>query len=121
MIEAPARRVAIVDDDDAVRESLRFFLEVMGYEAATFDSAAEFLKADIDNMACLILDHHMPGMTGLQLVEKLRADGSAIHILLITGSLSAAIVARAAELDIKVLDKPPGEDDLLGFINAARG
>ena len=60
----------------------------------------------------------MPEMTGLELAERLRADGSGISVLLITGSPSPAIAARAAELGVtRVLDKPPTEEDLLDFID----
>jgi FixJ family two-component response regulator len=120
MTEIGQRKVAIVDDDAAVRDSLQFLLEIIGHPVATFASADEFLKADQLHLACLILDHHMPEMTGLELAERLRADGSCIAILLITGSPSPAIAARAAELGIRVLEKPPTEGDLLEFINATR-
>ena len=121
MAEAEQRKVAIVDDDVAVRDSLRFLLEVIGYAAETFASAAEFLKANVHRFACLILDHHMPNMTGLELVERLRDNGSVIPILLLTNSPSPAIVARAAELDIyRVLEKPPSDNDLKDFIDANR-
>ena len=120
IVKADHRTVAIVDDDAAVRDSLRFLLEVIGHPVQTFASAAEFLKAEEHHLACLILDHHMPEMTGLELAERLRADGSDIPILLITGSPSSAIVARAAELGInRVLEKPPNDEDLLDFIEAA--
>jgi CheY-like chemotaxis protein len=63
----------------------------------------------------------MPEMSGMELAERLRADGSGIPILLITGSASPAIVARAAELGVtRVLEKPPSEEDLLDFISATR-
>jgi two-component system, LuxR family, response regulator FixJ len=62
----------------------------------------------------------MPNLTGLELARKLRADGAAIPILLITGSPSPLMTASAAELGIKILDKPPGEEALIGFINSAR-
>jgi two-component system response regulator FixJ len=115
------RKVAVVDDDVSVRDSLRFLLEVIGHPVETFASAAEFLKADLRLIVCLILDHHMPEMTGLELAGRLRADGSGIPILLITGAPSPAITVRAAELGInRVLEKPPTEEDLLDFINAAR-
>jgi two-component system, LuxR family, response regulator FixJ len=121
MTEIESRTVAIVDDDDAVRDSLRFLLEVMGYRVATFASAAEFLNADPQHLACLILDHHMPEMTGLEMAERLRADRADIPTLLVTGSPSPAIVARAFELGIdRVLEKPPSDEDLLDFINATR-
>lgn len=117
MTEANQRQVAIIDDDDAVRNSLRFLLEVVGYAVSVFASAAEFLKAEPTNLACLILDHHMPNMTGLELAGRLRADGVGIPILLITGSPSPDMVARAAELGIdRVLEKPPDEQELLDFI-----
>ena len=118
--EAMQRKIGVVDDDSAVRDSLRLLLEVMGYLVETFESAIEFLKTDIQSLRCLILDHHMPQMTGLELAERLRADGAAIPILLITGSPSPAIFARAAEIDIRVLEKPPGDDDLFDFIDASR-
>jgi two-component system response regulator FixJ len=113
------RNVAIVDDDAAVRDSLRFLLEVIGHPVETFASAAEFLKAEMHRLACLILDHHMPEMTGLELAERLRADGSDLPILLITGSPSPVIAARAAEIGInRVLEKPLSDEDLLDFIKA---
>ena len=100
--------------------SLQFLLDVMGYAVATFPSAHAFLQAERQQFACLILDHHMPQITGLELCEKLRADRADIPILLITGSLSAEVVRGAAELGIRVLEKPPGEDALLDFIDGAQ-
>jgi two-component system response regulator FixJ len=119
MTEAKRRTVAIVDDDHAVLDSLRFLLEVVGYTVEIFASGAEFLQANVNHFACLILDHHMPNMTGLELAERLRADGAGIPILLITGSPSPTITGKAAEVGIQVLDKPPSEDALIDFINAA--
>jgi FixJ family two-component response regulator len=113
-------RVAIVDDDQAVRDSLRFLLEIIGHPVETFASAAEFLNADKQHLVCLILDHHMPEVTGLELAERLRADGFGMPIVLITGSPSPAIAARAAELGIRVLAKPVTDEDLMDFISAAR-
>ena len=120
-LEVGQPTVAIVDDDAAVRDSLRFLLEVIGHPTETFASAAEFLKAEMQRLTCLILDHHMPGMTGLELAERLRDNGAGIPILLVTGSPSPSIVARAAELGIvKVLEKPATEEDLLDFVSATR-
>jgi CheY-like chemotaxis protein len=63
----------------------------------------------------------MPEMTGLEMAASLRADGAEIPTLLVTGSPSPAIVARAFELGIDtVLEKPPSDEDLLDFINATR-
>ena len=120
MTEAEHRTVAVVDDDQAVRNSLRFLLEVIGYTVQIFASAAEFLQANVRHFGCLILDHHMPNMTGLELAERLRAYGALIPILLITGSPSPTIIARAAGLGIKVIDKPPSDEALIDFINGTR-
>jgi two-component system response regulator FixJ len=113
-------KIAIVDDDGAVGDSLRFLLETVGHTAQAFASAAHFLGADLGQIDCLILDYHMPQMTGLELAAKIRADGSRVPILLITGSPSPAIVARAVQLGIRVLEKPTNEDDVLAFIEASR-
>ena len=63
----------------------------------------------------------MPNMTGLELAGRLRADGALIPILLITGSPSPTITARAARLGIKLIDKPPSDEALIDFINGTRG
>ncbi len=119
MVVNHANPVAVVDDDPAVLDSLKFLLETVGYSVVTYASAAAFLAGGAARPACLILDHHMPQMTGLQLAAKLRGAGTEIPVLLITGSPSPAIIARAAQLGIeKVLEKPPGDDDLLDFVNA---
>lgn len=117
MSEAKRQTIAVVDDDDAVRDSLRFFLETLDHPVVTFGSGDEFLAHDGSGLACLILDHHMPEMTGLQLAEELRGIGSRLPILLVTGMPSPSIVIRAAELGVeRVLEKPPDEDDILEFI-----
>ena len=120
MAEAKPDTIAVVDDDRAVRDSLRFLLETVGHKVETFVGATDFLRAEFRRVACLLLDHHMPGMTGLEPAEHLNAAGVTIPILLITGAPSPAIVARAAKLGItRVLEKPPDEDDILTFIDAA--
>jgi two-component system response regulator FixJ len=111
--------VAIVDDDPAVLDSLKFLLEVVGYRVAIYGSASAFLGDGASSPACLIIDQHMPGMTGLELAQRLRDDGAGLPILLITGLPSPAIVARAAQLGIvNVLEKPPEESDLLAFVSS---
>jgi FixJ family two-component response regulator len=77
--------VYVVDDDEAVRDSLQFLLEP-GYRVKTFDSAEAFLRGyDPKAIACLILDVRMPGMSGLQLQEELLARGSHLPVVFITG------------------------------------
>jgi FixJ family two-component response regulator len=117
-MQADVGAVALVDDDAAVRDSMRFLLEIAGHSLQDYASAAEFLAGcEIAKLRGLILDHHMPSMTGLELAAQLREQGYRFPILLITGSPSPAIVARAAELGIeRVLEKPPSEEELLGFV-----
>jgi two-component system response regulator FixJ len=111
--------VAVVDDDPAVLDSLKFLIQIAGYNVAIYPSGPAFFEDRVSQPACIILDHHMPHMTGLELAARLRAEDRHIPILLITGAASAAIIARAAELGVeKVLDKPPSEADLLSFIEA---
>jgi FixJ family two-component response regulator len=77
------------------------------------------LKSEIKILACLILDHHMPHMTGLELAARLRGDGSRIPILLITAAPSPAMCARADELGIRILEKPLDEEGLLDFVQTS--
>lgn len=111
--------IAVIDDDEAVLESFRFMLEAAGYEVLAYPSALAFLESGPRRPRCLILDQHMPRMSGLELAARLRAKGLGIPIMLITAALSPAIAARAARLGIeRVLEKPPGEEELIGFIAA---
>jgi FixJ family two-component response regulator len=111
--------VAVVDDDLAVLDSLKFLLEVAGYRVDAYSSAARFLEDWTLQPACLILDQHMPHMTGLELAGELRAQGITVPILLISAAVSPAIIMRAAQIGIeKVLEKPPLEDELLSFVSA---
>lgn len=119
MSEASKPRIAVVDDDQGILDSLRFLLEVHDHPVQTFGSAAEFLEAKASEFAGLILDQHMPNMTGLELVERLCVRGIAIPVMLVTGSPSPVIVARAKELGIdRVFEKPPMEEDILDFISS---
>jgi FixJ family two-component response regulator len=122
MHNGPHRLVAVVDDDDAVRDSLRFLLEIAGFSVATYGSAAQFLReAPIAELACLVVDQHMPDQTGLQLVSRLRALGVTLPVALITGSPSADLNRLARDLNVaKVMEKPLDDDVLLDFIAHAR-
>lgn len=82
----PSGTVYVVDDDEAVRDSLRFVLDASGYAVETFDSAESFLSGfDADALACLIVDVRMPGMSGLELQDDLARRGVALPIVFITG------------------------------------
>ena len=114
------RTVAVVDDDDAVRDSLQFLLEAAGVPVVTYGSAAQFLnEAAISDLSCLVVDQHMPDKTGLQLISCLRRRGTMLPVALITGSPSADLLRLAGELGIaQVLEKPLNDELLLQFIDA---
>src|SRR3954451_21934637 len=77
--------ISIVDDDDGVREATASLVRSLGYRASTFASADEFLKSEqVSNTSCLITDVRMPGMSGIDLQDRLIADGHRIPIIFIT-------------------------------------
>lgn len=111
-------KVALIDDDQAVRESLQFLLELTGHVVEAFASAPAFLQVEASEFACLITDHHMPEMTGLELIKRLRAEGVRIPVLLITADPSPAMAATAASHGVaRIMAKPLPEQDLLDFVN----
>jgi FixJ family two-component response regulator len=83
---APRATVFVVDDDQAVRDSLCLLLKSLGLAAVAFGSAAEFLAAyDPDQPGCAVLDVRMPGMSGLELQHELNRRGTIIPVIFITG------------------------------------
>jgi two-component system response regulator FixJ len=113
--------VIVVDDDEAVRESLRFLLDIAGYDVVTFDSAQAFLdRADRQGATCMLLDQHMPNTTGLELLTLLRHSSALLPTALITGSPSPDLVRQAIALGAaRVLEKPLADDALLHFVACA--
>lgn len=112
-------KVYIIDDDDVVRDSLKALLEIRGYDALDYESGDQFLASLPDlNGCCLIVDVHMPGMTGLDIMAVLRQRGEAVPALLITGRRDSLIEAQAAALkDVELLDKPIAHDALFSILN----
>jgi FixJ family two-component response regulator len=121
MAQVLERTVHIVDDDAAVRDSMRALLESCGLTVRDYASAPEFLADYHQNAGdCLLLDIHMPGMSGLDLLEILHGRKSVLPVIAITGRSDAAIRSRAAGAGaMAVFDKPVDEDKLLGAIEAA--
>lgn len=123
MQDGRRRLVGVVDDDAAVRDSLRFLLESAGFSVVTFASAELFLAVtDEDGVDCLLLDHHMPQVTGLELLRRLRRAGWELPVALMTGSPSAQLMRRALELGaVVVLEKPLTDQALFHFVGNAAG
>jgi FixJ family two-component response regulator len=113
--------IYILDDDDAVRDSLALLLESYGFKVASFSSAAEFTRAyKPEGKDCLILDHHLPGMTGLDFMASAESAGSDLPVILITGGANPVIHKRAQELGVVAfLEKPVAAMPLLGAIHDA--
>ncbi len=106
--------VYVVDDDEAVRDSLRWLLEANRYQVACFGRAEEFLASyEPARTACLILDVRMPGMSGLELQEQLVARGANLPILFITGHGDVPMaVATMKKGAVDFIEKPFNEADL---------
>jgi len=111
--------VYIVDDQDLVRRSLTRLVESVGMSARAFASPAEFLEAyDRSIPGCLILDVRLPGMSGVELQEKLAADGSGHPVILISGHADVPTAVRAMKAGaVDFVEKPVNDQDLLDRIH----
>jgi two-component system response regulator FixJ len=111
-------RAWIVDDSRSVRESTRALLESSGIDTLDYGSAREFLDHfDPAATGCLVADFHMPGMTGLELLREIRARGSALPVIIITGRGDGQLREQAMDAGaLTFLNKPVDEDELLGFV-----
>lgn len=113
--------LAVVDDDESVRESLPDLLNEFGFASRTFSSAEEFLSSDsLDQTRCLILDVAMPGMNGLDLQQVLQQRARSIPIVFITAQRDRATQERAFRQGaVRVLLKPFSDTALLEAVKAA--
>jgi FixJ family two-component response regulator len=111
--------ISVVDDDEAVREATTGLMQSLGYIAAAFPSAEDFLQSrEMTRTSCLIADVNMPGMSGLDLHRRLSASGKAFPTILITaypdervrqGAMNAGVICY--------LSKPFDEGDLLSCLH----
>ncbi|HWS09723.1 MAG TPA: response regulator [Xanthobacteraceae bacterium] len=107
--KATAKRpmIAVVDDDPAVCGSLKFALELEGFAVRTYHSGAELIHVgDFEGFDCFVVDQRMPGMTGMELVEVLRARRVLTPVILIISHPNAALSARAQKAAIPIVEKP---------------
>ena len=112
-------KISVVDDDASVRKAIKGLLKSAGFDPEIFASPEEVLNSGrLGGTACLIMDVRMPGMSGIELQERLIASGSAVPIVFITAHADEAERARAMERGaIDCLQKPFSEDALLDAIS----
>ena len=112
--------VWVVDDADSVRQSLAAVLETADIQVQGYPSAKAFLDDfEPDSTGCLIVDHHMPDMTGLELLQHLRVRDTKIPTIFITGRGDAAMTENALKAGaIAVLNKPVDGDELITLIES---
>jgi FixJ family two-component response regulator len=106
--------VVIVDDDLSVQSALKDLMESAGLAARSFGSAEEFLESDLRNQAaCLVSDIRMPGMSGLDLQAKLKAEGSRVPIIFITAHSDTNLRMQAMDAGAVEFFSKPFDDELL--------
>jgi FixJ family two-component response regulator len=120
-LDLPKIDVAVVEDDDSVREATSHLLRLLGYATASFASAEDFLKSGrVRETACLIADVHLPGMSGVELQSRLILDGHRIPIIFITAFPEEAIRARVLrDGALGYLSKPLQEQSLITCLDEA--
>ena len=113
--------ISIVDDDVSVREAAKGLMKSLGYNAAAFASAEDFLRSQqVQRTACLIADFNMSGMSGLDLYRELCGSGTAIPTILITAFPDESIRESALDAGIACyLVKPFDESELLSCVKTA--
>ena len=115
---AEDRQIAVVDDDEAVLDSLRLLLEAEGFAVATFNGARAFLHHyPKRSCACVVTDVRMPDMDGLELIEALRSHGPLPPIIVVTGHGDVPMAVRAMKLGARdFLEKPFDPDRLIASV-----
>jgi FixJ family two-component response regulator len=113
--------ISIVDDDESVREATMGLVRSLGYVAATFASAEEFLGSEHrHDTSCIIADVHMPGLSGVDMQSHLVAEGHRLPMIFVTAFPDERLRARALEAGaFGFLSKPFNEEHLIGCLDRA--
>jgi len=122
-VDGSRRSVFVIDDDASVRDSLGVLLRTLGFDVVTHESGTEMLADERrHNAGCFIVDHHMPGMDGLEMLSVLGQQGIRTPAILITGRSDASIAARAVAIGVKaVLEKPFAIARLVDLLQSSLG
>jgi two-component system response regulator FixJ len=115
--------VLVVDDDAAVRAALKFVLEVEGFRVQLYDSPEAVLAdTNLPKRGCLVIDYRMPGIDGIELVDRLRERNVALPAILISGRVNNQLRLLAARSGLaRVLEKPLSDAALVENIRTALG
>ncbi len=113
--------VFVIDDNEAVRDAIRWMAEEVGLQVRTYGTANEFLdELDLYALGCLVLDVRMPGMSGLDLQEHLVEIGVTLPVIIITGHGDVPMAVRSMKAGaFEFLQKPFNDQDLLDCVYAA--
>ena len=104
-VEAPL--IAVIDDDPAVCNSLKFSLELEGFAVRIYRSGTEFLASDnLTECKCFVIDQRMPGMSGMEVISALRGRNVSAPAILIISQPNRVLSARAAEAHVPIIEKP---------------
>ena len=110
----------MVDDDNAVRNSLKFSLEIEGFAVRTYSDGQQLLnRGDASASSCLIIDHNLPGISGLETIARLREEHVKVPVILITSHPTLATTEHARQAHIPIVEKPFLENALLDQVHAA--
>ena len=116
----PRPAVILVDDDPAVTHAMQFSFDLEGLDVRSFRDGESLLAVDdLPEKGCLILDHNLPGMDGLALLDRLRAANIRLPAILITTNPRAALRNRAAAAGVPIIEKPLLTDALLTAVRTA--
>lgn len=120
MPDTDERTVHVVDDDEALLESIRFLLESVGLKVETYSSAQQFLDEFDDDSGCIVLDVRMPGMGGLELMEELRRRRVLLPVIIVTGHGDIPMAVRAMRSGARnFIQKPCNDQELIDTIREA--
>jgi two-component system response regulator FixJ len=114
-------KVYVIDDDEAMRDSLDFLLAAADFHVSLFESALDFLDAlSTLDFGCVVSDVRMPGIDGIELLKRLKAGGSLFPVVIMTGHGDVPLAVEAMKLGaMDFLEKPFEDDRLIGMIEAA--
>jgi two-component system response regulator FixJ len=114
-------KVYVIDDDEAMRDSLDFLLAAADFQVSLFETALDFLDAlSTLDFGCVVSDVRMPDIDGIELLKRLKAGGSLFPVVIMTGHGDVPLAVEAMKLGaMDFLEKPFEDDRLIGMIDAA--